>query len=102
MQNFNCSSKSEKEKKIFVCKKEINIAQLCHKLPIEFQKLLEYSKQLKFNEKPNYDFFINLFRMRISFLGFDDDDIFEWSNWPIEKFIIDKISPKNKKKKNYF
>jgi len=43
-------------------KKQTSLERLCHHMPDEFIKYLKYSRNLKFKEKPDYKYLINLFK----------------------------------------
>ena len=60
-QSMDGETKSERSKNIMNCKKTINLSQLCEKLPIEYQKILLYSKSLKYFQRPEYDKMISIF-----------------------------------------
>ena len=47
-------------------KHETPIAELCSGLPVEFQTFLAYSRNLSFNEQPNYHFLRTLFHNSFS------------------------------------
>ncbi len=94
-QNINISDKENKSEAILKLKKNINLAQLCIKLPIEFREIIKYSLNLKYFEKPNYKLIINKLEDRIRYLGFEIDDQYEWLEWTDEKFVSLKTSPRS-------
>ena len=62
-------------------KKEISIESLCNGLPEKFKIYFKYVRELKFDEKPNYDFLRGLFKEMRKECGvgeFDKTDIHEW------------------------
>lgn len=78
-QGIQGKTKSEKNIKVLEMKKKIDLSQLCYKLPIEYQKIIHYSRNLEFNEKPKYDTLINIIEERLNGFGFDINDQYEWT-----------------------
>lgn len=59
-------------------KLQCSATELCHGLPIEFATLLEYSRSLRFEDKPDYSYLSGLFGHSIPPERFQDDTIFDW------------------------
>ena len=59
-------------------KLECSVAELCHDLPIEFATLLEHSRSLQFQAKPDYNYLSSLFDHPLPRKGNHDDDVFDW------------------------
>ena len=63
-------------------KQQISVDELCHGLPMEFSSLLNYSRSLPFDAKPNYhylfDLFDNLLLRESEGLGGNVDMLFDW------------------------
>ena len=59
-QNVQAKTKDERNKKILEKKIEIPSSKLCEGFPIQFEKFLNYAKNLKYTEKPDYDMLSNL------------------------------------------
>ena len=78
-QGIQGKTKSEKNIKVLEMKKKIDLSQLCYRLPIEYQKIIHYSRNLEFNEKPKYDTLINIIEERLNGFGFDINDQYEWT-----------------------
>jgi len=74
-------SKSDKNQKVLEMKKNIELSQLCYKLPIEYQKIIRYCRNLEFNEKPKYDILIKIIEDRLIGFGFDTKDSYDWSKF---------------------
>ena len=99
--NIN-QSYNEKEiyLKTYAMKKYMPIDKLCKGLPDEMKKYFKYTKGLKFQEKPNYEFLRNLFKKILKNEGIENyEDIhFSWVNSSINSnFTIKKrkaLSPK--------
>ena len=60
-------------------KQQINVHDLCHNLPVEFHKFLEYTCLLSFDNKPDYNYLYDLFDGLLSQEGFLKDSSFDWS-----------------------
>lgn len=80
-QGIKGDTKDEKNKKVLEIKKNIDLSQLCYKLPIEYQKIINYSRNLEFNEKPKYDTLIRIIEDRIVGFGFDTREAYEWTKF---------------------
>ena len=51
---------------------------LCHGLPVQLRILLEYSRSLSFDDKPEYNYLHDLFNAPLLREGFRDDLTFDW------------------------
>lgn len=85
--NNNNSSLSEKSERIEFIKKtkrDISLIELCKETPYEFLIYMDYCINLKYHEKPNYEYlrslFLNLYKMK----NFDASSEYEWSNKFVE------------------
>jgi len=70
-QSIKCEDKKKKNELVLDMKKNIELSQLCYKLPFEYQQLFKYCKQLKFNELPKYDNIIKVLHNKYIEYGFD-------------------------------
>ena len=61
-------------------KKSITIQELCKDLPDEFAEYLKYSKELKFEQEPNYNYLKNLFMSILNRNHQKMDFLFFWIN----------------------
>lgn len=59
-QSRHNSNSVMKWQKVFLKKASISLAELCHGCPEEILKFMEYSRSLKFEEKPDYAYIKNL------------------------------------------
>lgn len=59
-------------------KQTISPEELCTNLPVEFLILLKYSRNLKFKEKPDYDYLQNMFEKLIISNNQEIDMKFDW------------------------
>ena len=81
-QNIPAGTKKEKYEKIRQKKVALNLENLCEGLPTEFLTFLKYTRSMKFNERPDYLYIIDLFKELFTKKGFSYDGIFDWvSPW---------------------
>lgn len=78
-QNLKASNKKDKYEKIMEKKLSTPIELLCKGYPEEFSKYLIYSRNLKFEEKPDYNYCKNLFKDCFTRHGFELDYQYEWN-----------------------
>ena len=55
-----------------------SIEDLCQGYPKEFANLMNYSRKLKFDEKPDYQYLISMFRELFVRENFDFDFKYDW------------------------
>lgn len=65
-ENIEIKNKEEKIKKILEMKKSINDEELCDGLPEEIKLFVSYTKNLKFEEEPDYFYLKNLLKIVIN------------------------------------
>ena len=70
--------KLERYRQIYKMKKEISENKLCQGLPKEFIDYMKYTKKLKFEEDPNYNYLRGLFINLLNFYQFKNDLNFSW------------------------
>lgn len=75
----NLSHQDVKEDLVLKFKQQINVHDLCHDLPVEFCKFLEYTRSLSFGDKPDYNYLYDLLDGLLSQQGFPKDSSFDWS-----------------------
>ena len=98
-QNINGRTKEERNRKILEKKMLISTAKLCEDLPIEFEVFLDYAKNLKYTETPNYEFLKNLFSNIMKNNNYIYNYNYDWSNKEkIEIRDINEIEHKKNKK----
>ena len=88
-------SKKEKYQKIMDMKMKIKIDDLCKNLPFEFSEFTSYPRNLKFEEKPNYDFLKNLLYDVIKKENIQLDYNYDW-------LILKKNEDEKEKEKEKF
>ena len=89
-QGLELNSKEEKFKKICEIKNQITPKGLCEDLPEEFEKFVEYIKNLEFADVPNYNQLKDLLKKLIEKLG---EEIDFWYDWCKEKPNISLDDP---------
>jgi casein kinase I homolog HRR25 len=82
-QNFDAPSKKSNYHRILQQKQETSPAELCSGLPNEFQRLLEYARNLPFGGQPDYNYLRQLFRCRLEADGHyePEDRTFDWQGF---------------------
>ena len=78
-QNIIAKNKEEKYKKILEKKMEISSEELCKDLPKEFEMFLEYNKNIKYEEKPDYKYLHNLIDKIMEENNIKNDYIYDWT-----------------------
>jgi serine/threonine protein kinase len=79
-QNLNCASKSEKYRKIKEMKQSTSIEVLTQNCPPEFGKFLQYCRNLRFVQKPDYNYLKELFQDIADRENFEiHDKLYDWS-----------------------
>jgi serine/threonine protein kinase len=77
-QGVKTKNKKEKHKKIMESKIYYKPEKLCEGLSGQFASLLEYARDLEFEERPDYKHIKLMFKNSIKELGEDVDWIFDW------------------------
>ena len=75
---LTAKNKLERYRQIYKMKKEISENKLCQGLPKEFIDYMKYTKKLKFEEDPNYNYLRGLFINLLNFYQFKNDLNFSW------------------------
>ena len=78
-QNIKVKDKEEKFKKILQKKLEISSSELCLGIPKEFEIFLEYVKNLKYDEKPDYNMLKDLLYKVMKNGNYKNDYIYDWT-----------------------
>ena len=76
-QGISANSKEQKYQNIMGKKISVCIEDLCRDLPGEFKLYLDYCRNLKFEEKPDYSYLKKLFKERFIAEGFENDYVFD-------------------------
>jgi hypothetical protein len=77
-QNTKAANRHQKLDKIAERKNTIKMEEFLHGYPIEFSTYIHYTKQLRFNEQPDYMYLRNLFRGLFQVWNLRWDFKFDW------------------------
>ena len=77
-QGLPAKTKEDKYEQIKVKKAVTSIEDLTQGHPREFRYFLNYSRKLKFEERPDYQQVISMFREAFVREGFDFDFMYDW------------------------
>ena len=100
-QNIIAKNKEEKYKKILEKKMEISSEELCKDLPKEFEMFLEYNKNIKYEEKPDYKYLHNLIDKIMDENNIKNDYIYDWTlDEEKNKYETTNDNSINKRKEN--
>jgi hypothetical protein len=77
-QGLKAGTKQEKYNKIMDMKIKTSIEELCAGLPDEFVQYMNYCRNLKFEDRPDYNFLRKLFKDLFYRMGFEYDYVFDW------------------------
>jgi len=78
-ENIPAETKKEKYERIYKMKVIVPITKLCAGLPKEFLNYMNYCKELKFNERPDYMELLRGFKELFFQKGFLNDHVFDWT-----------------------
>ena len=77
-QNIEGKTVKEKYKKILEKKMAIPVETLCKDLPVEFEMMLSYARNLRFDERPDYTFLKGIFT-DLLFDNYFEEFVFDWT-----------------------
>jgi len=78
-QGLRAVNKRQKYEKISEIKMSTTLDELCRDFPNEFASYIRYCRNLRFKDKPDYDYLRNLLRNLFHRLGFTYDYVFDWN-----------------------
>ena len=84
-QGINGQTKEEKYQKIMAKKVSTSIDELCSGLPIEIKVFLSYVRNVKFEEKPDYNYLKSLVKDIFIREQMNYDSIFDWTRIGVRK-----------------
>ena len=76
---LKAKNKDERFEKILNIKIEISLSSLCKSCPVEFENYLNYVRQLKFDEEPNYENYRDLFLNVMTKKKIKFDYVYDWT-----------------------
>ena len=77
-QGLRAETKKEKYQRILDTKLSVDLKDLCEGFPPAFYVYLNYCRELRFDETPNYEYLRNLFRTAMIERNERDDGVFDW------------------------
>ncbi|XP_044001699.1 casein kinase I-like [Aphidius gifuensis] len=78
-QGIRANTRKQKYEKIKEKKMSTSIEELCENFPTEFAMYLCYTKNLRFEERPDYMYLRKIFHILFRSLNYQYDYIFDWS-----------------------
>ncbi|KAG0168219.1 serine/threonine protein kinase [Apophysomyces sp. BC1015] len=78
-QGLKATTKQKKYDRIMEKKMTVSPDVLCRGLPLEFVIYLNYTRTLRFEDRPNYSYLRRLFRDLFVSSGFSFDDVYDWT-----------------------
>ncbi len=78
-QGLRARNKDEKYRRIKECKVATSVETLCCGYPDEFAQYMNYVRNLKFDETPNYTYIRRLFKELFFKSSFEQDFAFDWT-----------------------
>jgi serine/threonine protein kinase len=100
-QGLSAATKEEKYAQICREKQNISVERLCDGLPNEFAEFLNYTRQLQFDETPNYSYLKGIFRELLRRINCVNDFIFDWTSLN-QSHRCEENKPTRKKKSGNF
>ena len=95
-QGLKAKTTSEKYNKIMKTKMQTSIESLCKEFPNEGQKFLDNTRDLMFDEKPDYNYLHKLLKDICDKNNFKIDNVFDWNILNTSNEIITKKKEENK------
>ncbi|CCH59363.1 hypothetical protein TBLA_0B05310 [Henningerozyma blattae CBS 6284] len=92
-QGLKATTKKQKYDRILEKKLCISVEVLCAGLPEEFSQYMNYCKNLKFDERPDYLFLARLFKDLSIKLEYHNDHLFDWTMLRYTKAMVEKSVP---------
>ena len=93
-QGLRVKNKEDRYHKIMEIKKETSPSLLCHGFPKEFKKYVEYTRNLEYEQDPDYDMLKNLFKS-ILIRDKTTKDNFYVYDWDIDNKNLNTITTNN-------
>ena len=100
-QGLRLKNKEDRYHKIMEIKKLTSPSQLCHGFPIEFKKYVEYTRNLAYEEDPDYSMLKNLFKSILQVENINKDNFYVY-DWDIEYINLNTITTNNTSHKAIF
>lgn len=78
-QGLEATTEDELDEKIGQMKADMSGKDICTGLPTEFARYIDYTRSLRFGQKPNYTRLRQVFQRLFYRLGFRYDQVFDWT-----------------------
>lgn len=89
-QGLKATTKKQKYDRILEKKLCISVETLCAGLPLEFSEYMNYCRNLKFDERPDYLYLARLFKDLSIKLEYHNDHLFDWTMLRYTKAMVEK------------
>ena len=102
-QGLRVKNKEDRYHKIMEIKQETSPSLLCHGFPKEFKKYVEYTRNLEYEQDPDYEMLKNLFKTILYNNKVNKENFFVY-DWDIENKNLNTITTSNtsnKEEKNF-
>ena len=93
-QGLRLKNKEDRYHKIMEIKRDTSPGQLCHGFPDEFKKYVEYTRNLEYEDDPDYDMLKNLFKNILIKENINKDNFYIY-DWDIENKYLNTITTNN-------
>ncbi len=100
-QGLRLKNKEDRYHKIMEIKRDTSPSQLCHGFPKEFKKYVEYTRNLEYEDDPDYDMLKNLFKNILINENVSKDNFYIY-DWDIENKYLNTITTNNTSHKAVF
>lgn len=77
-QGLKITKKEDRYQKIYNMKLKTTSEELCKGFPVQFMEYIEYTKNLEFEQEPDYDYLRGLFKKVMDDKGYEYDYMFDW------------------------
>ena len=77
-QGLKISKKEDRYQKIYDMKLKTTSEELCKGFPVQFMEYIEYTKNMEFEQEPDYDYLRGLFKQVMDDRGYEYDYMFDW------------------------
>ncbi|XP_023163168.1 casein kinase I [Drosophila hydei] len=79
-QGIVAPNKQQKYEKILEMKRSMCIDEICKSWPVEFALFMKYTRNLRFQDEPDYVYLRQLFRLLFRTLNHHFDHVYDWSH----------------------
>ena len=94
-QGIPVKNKEERYRKIKQKKLDVTAEELCQGFPLQFVQYINYTRNLEYEEDPDYNYLKNLFLSVLSDMGYKVDCYYDWDTETIDYYRDFSICGKN-------